>query len=310
MPDFEDDYSIWSAAVEAGTPIPPESCHVDHPLSGRYRYRSKKTGEHVPVAYWRDGDGNLLCRYGNTMLSEQRANEIWPFCAKTPISQAVYKERLSTGRWPGESEAATQDRRNEPSEETAQTAPDVSSRLEVLAIEAEAMIQRGAAPDQHEADRAADLSDRLQKIEKRCTDLHKVDKEPHLEAGRVVDRTWFPLRDRAENLKKRLKAAVIGPFLKAKQDVLDAEHKRRQEAALTTDAPLPAAPPRAAAGSVGRKVTQRKQPRGEITDMPAFLLAIQNREDTREFCQGIANACARAGITLAGMKIIDGNTAA
>jgi hypothetical protein len=306
---FEDDYSAWANAVHAGTPIPPEHLHLDSPLSGRYRYRSRKTGEHVPVAYWRDGDGKLLCRYGNTMLDENRALEIWPFCAKDPVSQDAYKERVATGKWPGESEAATADRRNEPGDETAQTAPDILSRLERLAIEAEAMIKRGAAPDQDEADRAADLAERFQKLETRSEETRKREKAPHWDAGVAVDATWVPLREKAKGLKDKLKDLVIGPFLKRKQAALDAEHRRLQDMALTTDTPLPTAAPRAAAGSVGRKVTQRKKPVGEIVNIDEMFQALKTRPDIVEFFQGIANACARANIPIAGVRFVDGNKA-
>jgi hypothetical protein len=58
---------------------------------------------------------------------------------------------------------------------------------------------------QAEADRAAIWSKRLATIAKKATDLHKVAKQPHLDAGREVDNKWRELKEEPDAISKKLK---------------------------------------------------------------------------------------------------------
>lgn len=83
---------------------------------------------------------------------------------------------------------------------------------------------------QAEADRAAIWSKRLSTIAKKATDLHKVEKQPHLDAGRNVDNKWRELKEEPDAISKKLKRHMDA-FLQE-----EAQKERERQAAARAEA--------------------------------------------------------------------------
>jgi hypothetical protein len=216
-----DQYAFWRRRL-AGETVPIHDGEV-HP--GFYRLKDR-AGADQPVAYWFGKDGALRCRIGGKDVDEQVARERWVWAQKLPITHDLYKEITAGGHWPDQHEAVTQSNR----------APDDNSlegirdAIDALATEAKALIDKGAAKSEDEVNRAADLANRLGQLHSKADKAREAEKAPHLKAGREVDDKWRPLTASAEVYKK-IKAAVITPFLAAQQAAKEKAEREAREAA-------------------------------------------------------------------------------
>ena len=74
------------------------------------------------------------------------------------------------------------------------------------------------------------LLDDVRKASKDAETTRKAEKEPHLEAGRAVDATWKPIKDRLDMAADEIKK-LLTPYRVAKQQAREeAERKAREEA--------------------------------------------------------------------------------
>lgn len=273
--------------------------HDGEPQSGYYRARKKGVEGLVPVAYWKDSrNGQQRCHVDGIDADPQRALEMWPYVSKRPVTYNAYRERLATGKWPDESAAVAAGHNAEPPPDDILSVRD---RIEDLKREADQLIAAGAAQDEDAANRASDLAQALGELEAKAVALHKVEKEPHLEAGRAIDRKWFGLRDLAAGLKERLKAIVVTPFLVARDKAAKAA-AAKAIAAGTPPADLPAQ--RTTAGTAKRATALRTQTTAEVSDWDVLIIALYQHPDIRATAQKIANASAKAGVALPGTKIV------
>ena len=287
---IDNDFSNWERLL-AGERLPID---VNEPWPGYYKTRGRE-GRFVPVAFWYVG-GNLRCRVDNVEVLPERAQELWPFASKAPVRYEDYIARIETGKWLGEHEAVINHNAAPPDD----SVDALAERLDDLAREAEKMIAAGAAPSDAVSDQASDLANTLGEIENKARDLHKREKEPHLEAGRLCDRKWFPLRDRAEELKRRLKLVVVTPWLRKKSD----EAQKAAVAAISTGtAPEVVPQARLTAGSSKRATALRTQTTAKVVDWGALLAALKDHPEIHETAQRIANASAKAGVALPGTEI-------
>lgn len=281
----------WWEATLAGhrTPI-----NVNEPHTGYYKTRGRE-GRSVPVAYWYT-QGKLRCCADNIEIAAEHAITLWPFAAKSPVSYEDYIARIETGKWPGESEAVIGHNASPPDD-----SPEaIAERINDLAREAEKMIAAGAATADAACDQASDLANTFSELEGKIKDLHKAEKEPHLEAGRACDRKWFTLRDRAEDLKRRLKAVVVTPWLRKK----DEEARAAKVAAIKAGAEPESLPQvRTTAGSSKRSTALRTHIVAKVVNWPLLIGALVDHPDMRETAQRIANAAAKAGAALPGTEI-------
>jgi hypothetical protein len=297
---MSDEWTWWqNALVGVVAPI-----HDGDPQTGYYRIRRKGRDGFLPVAYWKDAkSGEQRCHMDGQDLDLQRGMEIWPFASKQPVTHEAYWKRLNTGKWPDESAAVVGHNAAPLDDSTAA----IAERIADLAREAEKLIAAGAAPSQEISDQASDLANTFGELENKVTALHRAEKQPHLDAGRAVDTKWFGLRDKAADLKRRLKAAVVTPFLTKKAD----EVAKANVAAIASGTAPEALPQqRLTAGSSKRQTALRTQTSAEVTDWPALLAALKDHPDIREAAQRVANASAKAGVELPGMKIIKTKVAA
>lgn len=313
----------WNKALEnpreIGKSLP---VHEGDPQQGYYRTRFKdKPWE--PVAIWFE-DGKWYAMRGERMID---ASDIWTFACRNPISYEAYTKAVEGGGWDDEPEAPS----------IGHNLPD--DPFEALQIEFAAEKEQAEAflklpiKTQADADRAAVWSKRLSAIAKKATDLHKVEKQPHLDAGRNVDNKWRDLKEEPDALSKKLKRN-LDDYLREQQRIEmerqrkaqeEADRKRREaeEAARAAEqqddvaaaaeakrlqdeaaqAERDAQVRNASAGRTGAKVSLRTFVYAEITDYDALLIALKDRAEIREVVESLANRAARSGVELAGMAI-------
>ncbi|TBZ84202.1 hypothetical protein E0H53_22090 [Rhizobium leguminosarum bv. viciae] len=209
-------WTWWQNAL-AGTIGP---IHDGDPQQGYYRTRFKdKPWE--PVAIWFE-DGKWHAMRGDRQVD---ASDIWTWCCRNPITYEAYTKAIEGAGWDDEPEAPA----------IGHNLP--SDPFEALQIEfapereqAEAFMKKPITT-QAEADRAAIWSKRLSTIAKKATDLHKVEKQPHLDAGRNVDNKWRELKEEPDAISKKLKRHMDA-FL---QEEARKERERQAAARLEAD---------------------------------------------------------------------------
>lgn len=288
-----DPWEWWRNAL-AGNHAP---IHDGEPHTGYYRVRRKGRDGLVPVAYWLDTQtGEQRCHMDGSDFDLQRALEIWPYASKNPVTAEAYGERQRTGKWPDESAAVIG--------HNAAPVGDgilvIADRIEDLAREAERMIAAGAAATDDACDQASDLANTFGELEGKADKLRTDEKAPHLEAGRLVDAKWRPLLDRAADLKKRLKAIVVTPFLKNKS----AEVYKANVAAISAGAAPESLPQqRTTAGSSKRATALRTHYFAKIVDKAKLIESLQEHPDLVACIQSIADAAAKKKIALPGCEV-------
>lgn len=300
MSNAVNDFSWWSAAL-VGQRFPIDA---NTPQPGYYKVRRKGRDGFVPVSFWWDTQtGELRCHMDGVDFNVQRALEIWPFASKNPVSAQDYGIRLRDGKWPGEHEAVVGHNAAPPDD----TVEAIAERIDDLAREAEKMIAAGAAADDPTSDQASDLASTFGELQNKIAALHKAEKQPHLDAGRAVDGKWFGLRDRADDLKRRLKLIVVTPWLTKK-----AEQAQQSAVAAIAAGATPEALPqtRVTAGSSKRQTALRTQVSATVENWNALLDHLKEHPEIREAAQRIANASAKAGFALPGTTITKTKVAA
>ncbi|HZP68349.1 MAG TPA: hypothetical protein VFB29_00265 [Pseudolabrys sp.] len=309
------EYSYYFAAL-AGKAPPCSGDSERH--SGRYRMRikNKQTGEvsFRPVAFWRDWSTTpprVLCKVGDKIIDDElRACEIWTHCAANPITSEVYKTAVATGEWPDVHPAAQSDREAHADMKNSPNAPDpdsleaVRDSVENLAREAELLVEKGAATSQDASDRAADLADRLRKLEVKADERRKKLHEPHKAEIKKLDGLWNPVRDLAASAKERLKLYVVTPFLRAKD--AEAAKLREQAAKVGDNTPQTAAAidkaSRTVAGTNG-KAALREFKSAKIADYQKTLAYFAENSKVRDLIQQLADAAVRTGTVPDGCEI-------
>ncbi|MGO7044351.1 hypothetical protein ACCT07_02765 [Rhizobium johnstonii] len=208
----------WQEALEGRF----GSIHDGDPQQGYYRTRFKdKPWE--PVAIWFE-DGKWHAMRGDRQVD---ASDIWTWCCRNPITYEAYTKAIEGAGWDDEPEAP----------KMGHNLPADLSPFEALELEfasekeqAEAFMKKPVTT-QAEADRAAIWSKRLSTIAKKATDLHKVEKQPHLDAGRNVDNKWRELKEEPDAISKKLKRHMDA-FL---QEEARKERDRQAAARLEAD---------------------------------------------------------------------------
>lgn len=313
MTDHDAQWRWWRGACQAqdfdgylGTaPI-----HADEPQSGFFetRHRNQQTSvvTRGVTAIWRNDAGELCGRAGkSTALKPETILHQWPYLAKRPIAHEVYKQWLEIGKFPDEVAAEARAR-----EDGLNDAGDldqhefIKDRIDDLAREADRIIAKGAAKSQEEIDTAADLADRLKKLEDRAEKLRTEEKAPHLAECRGVDLKWGGLTAAAAYAKQQLKNVVITPFMRAEIARRDAELARAREIAAKAGAPPPSPPPPVRAGiAASRKVALRDEKSAIIEDYAKTLAYFADNSKVRDLIQQLANASVKTGTTPDGCKL-------
>jgi hypothetical protein len=279
----------------------PVQMHPDDPQAGFYRlprkdyYGARKT--FMPVAYY-PKDGTLHCRFGDGELTPQAALELWTHVGDHDVSEEAYRAVAERGEpWPDEHELVPMGDNVPPDDSSFEGLTDA---IEDLAREALARIEGPKIADQDEADRIANLADRLAELWNKAEAARKQERREHDEALKAIQLKWTPLLLKAERYKD-LKYKLLTPWLLALQKA----QQQEAEAAAAAGAPAAADARRPRAGTRGRAQTLKGQKRAEIIDYDACLAFFKDSEDLRGTVQMLANRAVRAGANVPGTKIIE-----
>lgn len=303
--------------------------HEGHPEQGYYRTRFKG-GQWEPVAIWLDEAGSWLAMRGERMVD---AGDAWNFCRTHPVSYEAYQKAIEGAGWDDEPPAPAAGH-NLPSD------PFEALKLEFLSEKEQAeAFMKTPVKTQDQADKAAIWAKRLTAIKNRATDLHKVEKQPHLDAGRKVDNKWRGLKEDPDTLSKKLKAHVT-PFLQEQQRLEyerqqrerdEAERKRREAEALAALADVSdtaaqaeaerlqqeanqqeqaAQAQKAQAGRTGARVSLRTFVSARIVDYDKAIKALSNHPEMKALVETLANRAIRAGVELDGVERFEEQRAA
>lgn len=325
-------WTWWQAALanpaEIGKSLPVHDGDVHQ---GYYRTKFKG-GKFEPVAIWYE-DGEWLALRSDRPV---RADEIWTFACRNPISYEAYEKASTTGEWDDEPTAPQRGMGD-----NLPTDPFEALKLEFQGEEElAAEFLKTPITEQAQADRAAVLAKRIASIAKKAKDMHEREKEPHLTAGRAVDAKWRALKEDPDTLSKRLKRHM-DDFLLEQQRIEQERQRKAQEEAdrlrkeaeaaaiaarqseneyeqakadrLTREAAAAEKEAQAkntAAGRTGAKVSLRTFVSAKITDFDALLMALKDRQEIRECVEALANRAARSEVKLPGMEIISEQRAA
>lgn len=306
--------------------------HDGDPQQGYYRVR-RKDSPWEPVAIWQDEDGGPWLAYRNG--KEVRAEDIWTWCCRNPISFEAYEKAMAGGGFDDEPKHAPGIGDN-----SGDADPFDALRIEYLGekeLAEEFMTQK--VTTQAQADKVAIWAKRLTTIKTKAEGLHKVEKQPHLDAGRLVDDKWRDLKSEPDELSKRLKAH-IKPYLQeqiraeeerqrkareeatrirreaeekalaaqANENVVDRE-KARDEAnralQAARDAEQEAEARKVNAGRTGARVSMRTVKVGVVTDYgkAAAALVAMKHKDIVEIIDKLAQRAATAGMPFDGMEV-------
>lgn len=191
--------------------------HDGTPNQGYFRVR-RKDGPWEPVAIWQEEDGTWLAyRDGK----EVRAEDIWTWVCRNPISFEAYEKAMAGGGFEDEPPAPAI------GDNSGDLDPFEALRIEYLGEKEQAdEFMKQPVKTQAQADKVAIWAKRLTAIKAKAEGLHKTEKQPHLDAGRVVDDKWRDLKTEPDELSKKLKAH-IKPFL---QEQIRAEEDRQRKA--------------------------------------------------------------------------------
>ncbi|MBB5040842.1 hypothetical protein [Shinella fusca] len=327
----ENRWAWWQAALEGD--IGP--MHEGQPEQGYYRTRFKG-GQWEPVALWFE-NGEWHAMRGERMVDPA---DTWNFCRTHPVSYEAYQKAIEGAGWDDEPPAPSIGH-NLPSDPHEALKLEYESEKELAAD-----LMKKEVKTEDQASQIAILSKRISVVTKKATDFHKVEKQPHLDAGRAVDDKWRYLKEDPADLSKQLKRH-LDAYLIAKQR----EERERQEAARREEERLrreaeeaarkaaeadqqseaerqaaidrarqleqeaaakakEAEAKNASAGRTGARVSLRTFPEPNITDYDALLTALKDRPEIREVVESLAKRAAKSGVSLPGMEIIEVQRAA
>lgn len=230
----ENAWAWWQAALEGN--VGP--MHEGQPEQGYYRTRFKG-GQWEPVALWHE-NGQWHAMRGERMVD---AADAWNFCRTHPVSYEAYQKAIEGAGWDDEPPAPTIGH-NLPSD------PFEALNLEYQAEkELAAELLKKEVKTEDQASQVAILSKRVSAVTKKATDLHKVEKQPHLDAGRAVDDKYRYLKEDPADLSKQLKRH-LDAYLLEQQRI----ERERQEAARREEERL-----RREAEEIARKAAEADQ---------------------------------------------------
>jgi hypothetical protein len=292
------DWDWWQRKL-AGEPV---EMNPDTPHAGFYRkphkeeYGARRTFQ--PVAYWRGSDRRLYCRIGDEDVTPERGEQLWNVVGNHPVTEEAYRAVAEKGGlWPDEHELVPMGDNIPPEDNSFEGLRD---RIEDLAREASERIEGQPIADQDEADRIANLADRLAQLHKIAKQQKEEEARPYHDGAIQVQKKWASLLLRAETYRN-LKYKLLTPWLNKKTE----EAKKAAEAAAAAGQPAAAELRRPRAGTRGRATTLKSSKRAEIVDYAACLEFFKDSPDVRTTIEVLANRAVRAGVSVPGTKVIE-----
>lgn len=330
-----DPWAFWRSALKNPGDIGSKALpvHESEPHVGYWRVR-RKDGPWEPVAIFVPEGGETLVAYRNNR-EVQDINALWVWCCRNPIEYEAYQKAADGDGWDDEPQAAATIGDN-----SKEADPFDALNIEYLGEKEQAEeFMRSPVTTQAQADKVAIWAKRLTAIKSKAEGLHKVEKQPHLDAGRAVDDKWRDLKTEPDELAKKLKAHTQ-PFLSAqkraeeerqRKAAEEAEAARRaaaeaarkanaidqqsesaratalaeaeRQAAIARAAEQDAEARKVSAGRTGSRVSIRVEKRAKITDFNACLMALKGRPEIIELVTSLANRAVKSGFPLPGVEV-------
>jgi hypothetical protein len=329
----QDPYIYWRIALSN----PDQQAPPANPQPGFWRMDA---GKGAPVAIWYDGDA-LECLVDS---EDAHAPLAWRFCAKHPVTEEQYQQRMGTGMWhddprqqartkapplnppPAKDPPVKPDKIDQP---PIKNQPDLDG-FDAIRFELEAEVEtaeellKQPVKDQEQADRVGVWAKKLGEIFARAEARRVVEKEPHLTASRDVDTKWKPVLNQATYVAQALKSH-LQTFLMLKQA---GERKRAEEEAAKAQAAWDAAQKiedegerakvvaeaqaaeeasiakKATAGRTGMKVGLRTEKKARIVDYAKCLAAVSEHPDVKALVETLAQRSVRGGNPLPGVEVV------
>jgi hypothetical protein len=83
-------------------------------------------------------------------------------------------------------------------------------------------VKKSVVENKDDADKLADYATKFGEYKAAAVAKHKVEKQPHLDAGRAVDTRWFAIRDKAEKLRARC-LEIVSKYITGEKERRNAE---------------------------------------------------------------------------------------
>lgn len=268
-------------------------------------YRSKNSeGRMTALAFWFDTVTGIITCHLNGKPREGTEEKLWQifsFAIKGPIRYTNYRSFTETGKWLDESEVAAADREAEKNNVNDPNLPDpgslegISARITALAGEAERLVKAGPASTKDDADKAADIKNRLAGLSTAAEAALKGVTGPlnvKLAEARAI---WNPLILKADNHKTALNLKVLTPYLAAQKAKLEQEQLAKEQAQRDDNAPIPTRrgtnhQETAKVGSFGRTTHLRETWFVDITDRAKFLDHVKGYPGITDALEKIASS--------------------
>lgn len=219
-----DRWAWYQAALKDPTQIGNTLKIYDgEPQQGYYRVRPKG-GQWEPVAIFYPEDSDSIVAYRNG--KEVRADDIWLWCCRHPISFEAYEKAMAGGGFDDEPAPARGIGDN-----SGEADPFDALTIEYLGEKEQAeSFLKTPVKTKADADRAAIWADRLKKIASKATAFHKVEKQPFLDGGRAVDEKWRGLKEEPGTVVDALRAHVKPYFAELKRQEEERQRIAREKA--------------------------------------------------------------------------------
>lgn len=307
--------------------------HEDEPQQGYFRVRRKGAPwEPVAIFYPESSEQIVAYRDGKEVRD---VNSLWVWCCRQPIEYEAYEKAMAGNGWDDEPPAAPGIGDN-----SGEADPFDALRIEFLGEKEQAEeFMKQPIKTQAQADKVAIWAKRLTAIKTKAEGLHKVEKQPHLDAGRAVDDKWRDLKTEPDDLAKKLKLHAK-PFLDTLKRAEEERQRKAQEEAArirreaqeaarqaeevedtaarerakedaaralqsARDAEKEAEARKVSAGRTGARIGFRVEKIGVVTDYAkaaAALVAMKHKDFFAEIDR-LAQRAAKSGMAFDGMEI-------
>jgi len=306
---LSDPYKWWREArsnIEQGLAVPAVT---EAPQCGRFALRRHKDGPLLPAAIWMEGK-LLRAAVGRDLVDPET---IWLSCARRPVDEKDYKNRMEQGMWPGDSPSSVT-----PSVGHNRGAePTLAEEIDNAIAAASEWLARTPIEDQAAADIADGWKRRLIELKDKAAAAHAARKAPILKAAREADAEYKPLIERCEAALRAVRsplgaylAAVEGKARAAAErarkaiEKAAARIKNPEQAAAMLATPVVAPKVKAGTGSMGAKTGLKTETHYRVVDHAAALAYFADHPDMHEFVAKLAARVARTGIAVPGVEVI------
>jgi len=308
-----DRWSWWRAALKnpaaIGKTLP---VHDGDAQQGYYRTRFKD-GPWEPVAiFYPEGSDQLVAyRAGR----EVRADEIWTFCCRYPVTFEAYTAATEGKGWPDDdATVAAQVKAPEPGiGDNSGNVDPIDALKDQIEAALKGLVAYQKIADDKTAAKAQSLRNRLNELSGDADKKRDELKRPHLEAGKAIDKVWMPLvksaKDGANAVRSALEDWETEKLRRRREEERKADDARRaaEEAArqqqgdtTVMEAPKVETQPDAGAGRINASYGKdasvaAKIVLDQVTDWEKLAVYMSGHPECQEILRKLAQRAIDAG---------------